>query len=466
METSEKNTMVDNAFIIAATSSGCGKTTLSLGLMRELTRRGHSVQPFKCGPDYIDTQFHGKATGNPSINLDTFMSSESHVKNLFSHYSCGKDVAVVEGVMGMFDGYSKMSGSSANISRILSIPVILLVNAASTAYSVAAVIYGFKNFKPDVKIAGVIFNRVASESHFSFLKDACKDAGVECLGYIRRDDKLNTPSRHLGLTLTAETEMENFINAAADAVADGVDIDLLLQLTKISDSVNTVDDPYASRQVGDPSLSENPRLQSGDVLVSTLSPGGAPCDKAVAVANDEAFNFIYPANIDRLRQLGYKIVWFSPIHDSKLPDADFVYLPGGYPELYANQISANTSMMESIGCYVEIGGKVWAECGGMIYLSKEIDDIPMCGIFPLKCTMKDAKLTLGYRTIYFGGMVFKGHEFHYSRVVNPECIESVAVQTNAKGSVVKTPVYRYKNVFASYTHLYWGDIETSLEYGC
>lgn len=420
--------MANSGFIIAATSSGCGKTTLSLGLMREFSRRDFCVQPFKCGPDYIDTQFHRAATGTPSINLDTFMSSELHVKDLFRRYSSGKDVAIVEGVMGMFDGYSKMKGSSAELSRLLSIPVILLINASSTAYSVAATIFGFKNFQPDVNIAGVIFNRVSSESHYSFLKDACKDAGLECLGYIKKDNSLSTPSRHLGLTLTAKEEMNKFINFAADAVAEHVDMEKLLKLTELQS------------------------LEFENPTTDTITP-----NKVAAVACDEAFNFIYPANLDRLHQLGYEVVQFSPIHDKWLPKADFVYLPGGYPELFEKEIAANVSMKNSVREYVEGGGRLWAECGGMIYLSQEIDGFPMCGVLPIKCTMRDAKLSLGYRTISFGDKVFKGHEFHYSHVVNPDCMESVATQKNAKGTLVKTPVYRYKNALASYTHLYWAD---------
>lgn len=386
------------------------------------------MQPFKCGPDYIDTQFHREATGNQSINLDTFMSSEQHVRELFEKYGNGKDVAIVEGVMGMFDGYNKMKGSSAELSRLLSVPVILLINAASTAYSVAATIFGFKNFQPDIHIAGVVFNRVSSESHYSFLKDACKDAGVECLGYIRKDNSLSTPSRHLGLTLTAKEEMDNFINAAANAVAENVDIEKLLKLTQLNSEEKFSQPPHS--------------------IIS---------DKVAAIACDEAFNFVYPANIVRLREEGYKIVRFSPIHEETLPEVDFVYLPGGYPELFGEELARNVSMKNSIKEYVECGGILWAECGGMIYLSQEIDGIPMCGVLPIKCTMRDAKLTLGYRTINFVGKVFKGHEFHYSHVVNPDCLDSVAVQLNAKGSVVETPVYRYKNILASYTHLYWAD---------
>lgn len=198
---------MNSRFVIAAASSGSGKTTLTLGLLRSLRRRNLSVSPFKCGPDYIDPMWHKAASGSDSINLDTFLASEAHVRQLFARYASGSDVCVVEGVMGMFDGYDKMSGSSADISRLLDIPVVLLVNAASTAYSVAATIFGFKNFRPDIKIAGVIFNRVASRRHFSFLKDACHDAGVECFGYIGRISDMEMPSRYLGLSIESQHSM-------------------------------------------------------------------------------------------------------------------------------------------------------------------------------------------------------------------------------------------------------------------
>ena len=420
-----------NGFVIAAAASGSGKTTASLGLMRAFRRRGLDVQPFKCGPDYIDTHFHTEASGNVSVNLDSFMASESHVKTLFSRYSTDCDVAVVEGVMGMLDGYSGMKGSSADIARLLNLPIILIVNAASVAYSVAATIYGFKNFIPGTNIAGVIFNRVASESHYSFLREACRDAGVECLGYIKRDNTLTVPSRHLGLTLSEGNEMNSFINAAADAVEDNVDIDRLLELTRIDKECNAAKSP-------------------------------APLNgKTIAVASDEAFNFIYRANIDRLKDDGYTIDEFSPLHDQELPMADIVYLPGGYPELYVDQLSANKSMIDSIRAYAEAGGKMWAECGGMIYLCKAIDATPLCGILPLQCTMEGAKLSLGYRSVDFGGCLMRGHEFHYSKIANADAIPSVAIQKNVKGREVATPVYRYKNILASYTHLYWG--ETGIE---
>lgn len=424
--------MTHSGFLIAATSSGCGKTTLSLGLMRALAARGFAVQPFKCGPDYIDTQFHAMASGRPSINLDTFMASERHVSSLFSEYSAESDVAVVEGVMGMLDGYQRMKGSCAELAVMLGIPVVLLVNAASTAYSVAATIYGFKNFYPAINMAGVIFNRVASPSHYSFLKDACHDAGVECLGFISRNERLVTPSRHLGLTLGAAGEMEKYIGTAADAVNEGIDLDRLLSLTSIPPS--------------------QPRKPSID------KPGNLPSLK-IAVARDEAFNFIYPINIRSLIEhprYNVAIDYFSPLADSKLPDADMLYLPGGYPELFAEKLEKNSRMRDAIRGFALNDGKIIAECGGMIYLGDELDGRRMCGVLPLTTSMENARLHLGYRIIETGGLELRGHEFHYSEVTDDSRAKKlVARQINSRGKEVDTPIYRYKNVIAGYTHLYW-----------
>ena len=417
--------MKKNSFLIAATSSGSGKTTLSLGLMRALSRTGLRVQPFKCGPDYIDTQYHTFATGRNSINLDLFMSSESHVKDIYTRYEVDSDVNIVEGVMGMFDGFDRMKGSSADIATKLDIPVVLLINAASTAFSVAATIYGFTRFCKDVRVVGVIFNRVASENHYAFLKDACSQTGIPSLGYIRRNDALRTPSRHLGLSLDSLSEIERFISSAADEVERNVDMEILMSLTEVSD--------------------DNQRPSKKTVY-----------DRTVAIAKDEAFNFIYPVNIDAFRS---RIVYFSPLHDTQLPDAEMIYLPGGYPELFSAELERNVNMRNAIKEYAESGGKILAECGGMIYLSEDIDGKRMCGVLPLKATMDNARLSLGYRSIVFPGLNLRGHEFHYSNTISTEHLASVARQFSANGNPVATPIYRYRNTIAGYTHLYWGETD-------
>ena len=219
-----------HSFLIGAATSNSGKTTITMGLLRALCNRGLSVQPFKCGPDYIDTMFHHVASGQESVNLDTFMSSASHVRELFSHYGQCSDIAVVEGVMGLFDGYDSWRGSSAEVARILDIPVVLVVNASSVAYSVAPLIYGFRHFNPDVRVMGVIFNMVASDRHYDLLQQACADAGVECLGYMPRNERLIIPGRHLGLTVSTQAEMEQLITLAAMEAEAHINIDRLLSL--------------------------------------------------------------------------------------------------------------------------------------------------------------------------------------------------------------------------------------------
>ena len=213
--------------LIGAATSGSGKTTFTMGLLRALTRRGLKVQPFKCGPDYIDTQFHTIASGNQSVNLDTWMASPEHVREVYAHYSEGADAAVIEGVMGLFDGYDRMRGSSAEIAALLDVPVLLVVNARSSAYTVAALLHGMKTFRADVKIAGVVFNQVASESHYAFLKDAAADAGVECLGWIPRTEGIEVPSRHLGLTIGMEQEIDKLADLTADLIEEYINLDLL-----------------------------------------------------------------------------------------------------------------------------------------------------------------------------------------------------------------------------------------------
>lgn len=218
------------SFLIGAASSGCGKTTFTMGLLRALKNRGINVQPFKCGPDYIDPLFHSAASGRESVNLDTWLGSEKHVRELFCRYSKDAEMCVVEGVMGLFDGFEKSQGSSAEIAQLLDIPVVLLVNAKSVAYSVAPLIYGFKHFNSNLKLAGVVFNMVASENHFEYLKQACEDAGVSCLGYLQRNPNLNIPGRHLGLTITAKQEMEDLICLAAEEVQKHVNLNQLIAL--------------------------------------------------------------------------------------------------------------------------------------------------------------------------------------------------------------------------------------------
>lgn len=443
-------------FVIAAVSSGSGKTTVSNGLMRALSRRGITVHPFKVGPDYIDTQFHKVASGNDSINLDAFMSSENHVKELFNRYSAedssGEHISIVEGVMGLFDGYDRKSGSAAHIAKLTGLPVVLVINARSSAYSLAALLQGFRTFDPEVNVAGVIFNNVASATHLELLKKAAEDGGVRMLGYVWRDDKLAIPSRHLGLSIDTEDVIAQFVDAAGDAVEHTVDLDALLELREEREERKERNGNRDKREKSEK------RDKIGD------SEDKKKYGRRIAVAHDDAFNFIYPENLRSLENdptFGGEIIEFSPLKDEKMPDADFLYLPGGYPELFAERLSANIPMMESIREYIEKGGFAWAECGGLLYLAKAIDGMPMCNVIPITATMDGASLTLGYRTIQIGEKEFRGHEFHYSHVKEEADIPKVGYQTNLRGERVATPLYNYKNLIAGYTHLYWGEIPLS-----
>lgn len=421
--------------LIGATNSGCGKTTFTAGLLRAIKKRGLNVQPFKCGPDYIDPHYHKLAAGCESVNLDSWLSSPAHVQYLYDRYAAAAEVCVTEGVMGLFDGYAKMRGSSAEIARLLDIPVVLIVNARSVAYSVAPVIYGFKHFNPDIRIAGVVFNRTASATHASYLKEACADVGVECFGCLPKINDLEIPSRHLGLTTDASFQFEQLIEKTAEALATNVDIDRLLE---------------ACRQAVLPGVTITPPARLPDRR------------RSIAVARDEAFTFTYKENIARLEQMG-EVTYFSPIKDPTLPPADLVYLPGGYPEFYLNELSANRSMLEDIRSYVENGGKLLAECGGMMYLCRSVTGMdgvsyPLAGVLPQEATMSGMRLRLGYRRFALNGTEWKGHEFHYSSIVGGDATPlSVAQQYNVRDERVDTPVYRYKNVIAGYTHLYWGE---------
>lgn len=421
-------------FLIGASSSGSGKTTLTIGLLRAFKNRGLQVQPFKCGPDYIDTKFHELAAGKPSINLDLFLSSQEHVKQLYSTYTSGCDIALTEGVMGLFDGFDKWQGSGAHIAEILDIPIILVLNPKATAYSVAPILYGFKNFHKNISIAGVIFNMVNSDSHYRFLQDACNDVGIPALGRLPKNNDLEIPSRHLGLSIDGNLLLDEFAEKAGHFVEQHLPIDEILEMTRKSSTP--------------PVLSKENAVSHRKVLKS-------------AVATDEAFAFYYHENIEYLKKRG-TVTFFSPMHDQELPDADFIYLPGGYPELYPDKLSENTSMLESIRRYVEQGGRLLAECGGMMYLSSCIADktgkeYPMVNIFKQKASMEAMKLTLGYRQFTSNGICVKGHEFHYSSVSGNE--ESFITQYNAKGIPVDTKLLRYKNAIAGYTHIYWAEMD-------
>lgn len=434
-------------FLIAAPTSGSGKTTVSRGLMALLTKKGLKVQPFKCGPDYIDTKYHTAVCGRSSINLDTFMASGEHVRKLYAQHAADADVCIAEGMMGMFDGYDRDKGSSAEIAERLHLPVVLVVDAKSAAYSMAPLLSGFIQFRPEIQIVGVIFNRVGSPRHYGMLREVCADLNVTCLGYLSKSKSLEQDSRYLGLDFS-QSKGTDAIEVLTDLLEQHVDWELLLEKTTL---------PLPEKPVEE--VQETPRTLN--ILVAR---------------NEESFSFLYEEHLEILRRMG-TVSFFNPEHNLPVPShVDLLYLPGGYPEKHGDVLGKAGCTLTSIRDYIEGGGKVLAECGGMIYLSCGIDyddeqcasgdtedysvSVPMAGIFPFRISNRRSRrrLSLGYRRFDYNGEHLRGHEFHYTQFADTPPSSVVQVY-NAKGQPVDTPVFRYKNVIASYMHLYWGEVE-------
>jgi cobyrinic acid a,c-diamide synthase len=461
------------SIIIAGTHSGSGKTTITLGIMECLKRRGLRVAPFKVGPDFIDPGYHRLVTGRPSINLDGWMCSEFFVRDTFSRHGEGADISVIEGVMGLFDGIGGVqdTGSTAQIAKIIGAPVILVVDAKSQARSAAALVRGFAEFDPQVRVAGVIFNNVASDNHARILQDAVESlgAGVKIVGCLPRDELLHIPSRHLGLMTAEENPLpEEFLDHLVEVIWDNLDLGLLW--------------------VAGTSHGVEQNLPFG---VETLSFDGSGKSQElipIAVARDEAFCFVYEDNLRLLREAGAEIVDFSPLRDDKLPDnIAGIYLPGGYPEVFADNLAENTAMKSEVHKMIERGMPVYAECGGFIYLTRgvvadpwdspETDAQPhqtgasvglslheFVGVFPVSTRMLSRRKALGYREIELAadsilgpsGTIARGHEFHYSEMgVMPSRIKRF--YRVKKNDVDLGPEgYLYKNCLASYIHLHFG----------
>lgn len=402
--------------------SGSGKTTIARGLMALYTGKGLKVQPFKCGPDYIDTKFHTAVCGRPSINLDSFMASSEHVRQLFERYGADADLSIVEGMMGLFDGYDRDRGSSAEIARVLDIPVVLVVDARSAAYSMAPLLSGFVHFRDDVRIVGVIFNRVGSPRHRAMLQQVCDDLQLECLGFLPKHLELEQGSRYLGLDFSQRAENQLLVKL----LEQNVQWQRLLELSCTP--------------------------QSGSPAGLPLKSGG----RVLIARNDEAFSFIYQEIIDSFANVKF----FDPETDVPcLEGVDLLYLPGGYPEKHLDALVANVAARNAIKDYAERGGHIIAECGGMMYLCEKIvtdeGEYPVCGVFPYTITACHAhrKLSLGYRRFALDGKEYRGHEFHYTQFLG-DVPPSVVQVYNATDDPINTPVLRYKNVLASYTHLY------------
>ncbi len=414
--------------------SGQGKTTVARGLMALFEQKGLKVQPFKCGPDYIDTKFHERVCRRPSINLDSFMASEPHLRQLYRQKTAGADVSIVEGMMGLFDGYDRDRGSSAEIARILQLPIVLVVDARSAAYSMAALLSGFIHFQSDLQFAGVIFNKVGSPRHYDMLRQVCYDLHIDCLGYLPRQSQLEQASRYLGLDFSAQSES----NALVELLEKHVDWQRLLST--------------GPENANYPDNTESSGLSSGFSEISE-----AP--RVLVARNSESFSFLYHEHLEQWRHATF----FDPETEvPSLDDIDLLYLPGGYPEKHLEALAAASDTRQAIRHYAAQGGRILAECGGMMYLCQSIvtdeGEHSMCGVLPYRigARRQDRKLSLGYRQLRLGNLQLRGHEFHYTQFLDalPASITQVY---NAKGEPVSTPVFRQGNVIASYTHLYWGE---------
>ncbi|AFY34930.1 cobyrinate a,c-diamide synthase [Calothrix sp. PCC 7507] len=473
------------ALVIAGERSGVGKTTVTLTLLASLCRRGMEVQSFKVGPDYIDPMFHSYVTGRACRNLDPVLTDESYVKQCFARHSQGCEYALVEGVMGLFDGISSLVirhssfvpdkedlaaitdfASTAHIARLLDLPVLLVIDCSRLSGSVAAIAHGYCSFDPRIKIAGLVLNRVGSDRHLSLLKDSLKSLQLPILGVLRRQDNITIRDRHLGLVPTAELpELNALINHLADLGDTCFDWEHLLPLLQ-SQPLSLDTERLA--------LTCTERSRGSAVERSRSVP---PCPERsrraalkIAVARDRAFNFYYQDNLDLLQQLGAELVFWSPLEDVALPEGiQGMYFGGGFPEVFAQQLAENVSARDSVKTAILAGMPTIAECGGLMYLCEQIIDFEgkswsMVGVLPTSSVM-GGRLTLGYRRavalqdslLLPTGTNIYGHEFHRSSLVSTpnqplfdtyryDCEENMGYEG------WNMPL----NIHASYIHLHWG----------
>ncbi|MFI2289475.1 cobyrinate a,c-diamide synthase [Streptomyces niveus] len=430
--------------VIAAPASGSGKTTVATGLMALLAARGLAVSPHKVGPDYIDAGYHALATGRPGRNLDAYLCGTELIGPLFAHGAAGCDVAVVEGVMGLYDGAAGQGelASTAQVAKLLRAPVVLVVDASSQSRSVAALVHGFASWDPEVRIGGVILNKVGSDRHEALLREALDESGVPVLGALRRATEIETPSRHLGLVPVAERRAEavDVVRGLAERVRAGCDVEGLLRLARSAPPLEAGgwDAGSAVREAGD----------------------GARGGPVVAVAGGAAFTFSYTEHVELLRAAGADVVVFDPLRDGRLPPGTRgMVIGGGFPEVYAAELGANEPLRKAVAELARSGAPVAAECAGLLYLARSLDGAPMCGVLDADARMSE-RLTLGYReavavgdsVLAAAGTRLRGHEFH--RTV----LEPGAGAAPAWGLVRperRVEGFVQRGVHASYLHTHW-----------
>jgi len=433
--------------VIAAPGSGHGKTSVTTGLLGALRRRGLKVSPHKVGPDYIDPGYHALAAGRPGRNLDPWLVGEDQIAPMFAagaHTPVPADIAVIEGVMGLFDGASGRGdfASTAHVARLLNAPVVLVIDAAGMSLSAAATLHGFATFDPRIGVGGVIFNMAGSEGHARLLREAAGAAGIPVLGALRRQDQLTVPSRHLGLIPAAELggPAAGAVGALADIVAASVDLEAVVRLARTAGPLWGIQDPSPERTV--PSL-PRPRI---------------------AIAGGPAFTFGYAEHPELLAAAGAEVVTFDPLRDEQLPaDVDGLVIGGGFPEEHVAELSANAKLRAQVAGLAGSGAPVIAECAGLLYLARSLDGHPMCGVLDATGAMTGS-LTLGYRDAVAAaasplapaGTRVHGHEFHRTTIQSPGAAAAAWYWTHAGASVAEGFVHR--RVLASYLHTHWNGV--------
>ncbi len=434
--------------VIAAPMSGSGKTTVVTGLLAAMRARGIKAQSYKIGPDYIDPGYHALASGRPAHNLDTWLVSKERLADIFMSTMADADIAVIEGVMGLYDGGKNGVSSTAEIAKLLKAPVLLVVNAKSMGESAAALTLGFRQYDPEIDLAGVILNRLGSDTHRMMIEEALGKLGIPVFGAIKRNDKMAMPERHLGLVPVEENAREReTVEEIGRAIGESVDVERIAALGRSAVPLEERPDPGEAAQVR----------------------------ARIAVARDEAFSFYYPESLAVLRQKGAEIIFFSPLHDAKLPEADGLILGGGFPEMFAGELYGNESMRGSIRAAAESGMPVYAECGGFMYLMRRMTDFdgnsfPMLGVIPGEVVMNRKLQTVGYvsaemcRDTVLGpkGTVLRGHEFHFSSECEPDPEEDYprAFTFRKTRNPVPYPAgYAKGNILGSYLHLHFAGSE-------
>ncbi|MFJ4803587.1 cobyrinate a,c-diamide synthase [Streptomyces murinus] len=435
--------------VVAAPSSGSGKTTVATGLMAAFAARGLAVSPHKVGPDYIDPGYHALATGRTGRNLDAYLCGPELVAPLFLHGARGCDIAVVEGVMGLYDGAAGEGelASTAQVAKLLGAPVVLVVDASAQSRSVAALVHGFVSWDPQVRVGGVILNKVGSARHEELLREALDSVGVPVLGALRRARPVETPSRHLGLVPVAERRAlaVSAVSEMAELVSHGCDLPALEALARTAGAVPGGAAPWTpdlSPTHDDPSASaEGPRPR-------------------IAVAGGPAFTFSYAEHTELLTAAGAEVVTFDPLRDEGLPEGTAgLVIGGGFPEVYAAELSANEPLRKAVAELALSGAPVAAECAGLLYLCRELDGSPMCGVLDATARMTQ-RLTLGYRdavavgdsVLAAAGARMRGHEFHRT-VVEPGA--GAAPAWGIRGRERRVEGFVQRGVHASYLHTHW-----------